>query len=133
VVLPEGLHDLLATLEPIYTGFDSIADLVTVVRSTPEGRALRLAGNPARLRAYRAATAEAVKALPEADRDLATAVIQLLHTTVWPEMHDHWGFDGRQMARATGWAIRALLADLKARGVRPLDEPLDPEIARQLG
>jgi hypothetical protein len=53
---------------------------------------------------------------------LAIAMLQVLHTTPWLEMRDHWGLTGQQIARATGWAIRALLADLAARGSLPLDQ-----------
>lgn len=125
VALPQTTEDILGTLEPIYTGFDKIAPLVTMLRSTPQGRALRRSQNKPRVAAYTAALAEAVKDLPEEDRKLATAMIQVLHTTPWLEMRDHWGLDGRQIARATGWAIRTLLADLKTRGARPLDD--DPK------
>jgi hypothetical protein len=48
--------------------------------------------------------------------------LQVLHTTPWLEMRDHWGLDGQQVARAAGWAIRTLVADLKARGSLPLDQ-----------
>ena len=65
---------------------------------------------------------DAVKDLPEEDRTLATAMLQALHTTPWLEMREHWGLDGEQIARASGWAIRTLLADLKARGGKPLGE-----------
>ncbi|HEX4023462.1 MAG TPA: helix-turn-helix domain-containing protein [Steroidobacteraceae bacterium] len=121
VVLPRSVDELLATLEPIYTGFDRIAPVATMIRSTPQGRALRLSQNRRRIERYTAALADAVKALPRQDRRLATAMIQVLHTTPWLEMRDHWGLDGRQIARVTGWAIRTLLADLKARGALPLD------------
>lgn len=127
VVLPSSMEELIATLEPIYTGFDKIAPIVIMTRSTPQGRALRLSQNGPRVKAYTQAAAEAVKDLPPRDRKLATAMIQLLHTTPWLEMHDTWGLDGHDIARAAGWAVRALLADLKARGGRPLDEPL-PQI-----
>jgi AcrR family transcriptional regulator len=124
VGLPASMEELLATLAPIYTGFDSIAPIATVVRSTPQGRALRLSSKARRVAAYRKAAAEAVKDLPEGDRLLATAMFQVLHTTPWLEMRDHWDLDGEQIARATHWAIRALLADLAARRGRPLDEDL---------
>src|SRR6185437_15725236 len=124
VVLPASMEELIATLEPIYTGFDKIAPIVIMTRSTPQGRALRLSQNGARVKAYTRAAAEAVKALPARDRRLATAMLQLLHTTPWLEMHDTWGLDGKDIARAAEWAVRALLADLKSRGSRPLDEPL---------
>lgn len=121
VAPPSSMEQLIATLEPIYTGFDKIAPITVMVRSTPQGRALRMSQNEARVEAYAQATAQAVKDLPPEDRKLATAMIQVLHTTPWLEMHDTWGLDGHQIARATRWAIRALLADLKARGARPLD------------
>jgi len=126
VVLPATLDELIATLEPIHTGFDRIAPIVIMTRSTPQGRALRLSQNGPRVKAYTQAAAEAVKALPPRDRKLATAMLQLLHTTPWLELHDTWGLDGKDIARAAEWAARALLADLKARGGRPLDEPLPP-------
>jgi len=73
------------------------------------------------VRRYTAALAGAVRELPPADRKLATAMLQVLNTTPWLEMRDHWGLDGKQIARATGWAVRTLLADLKRRGSLPLD------------
>jgi hypothetical protein len=75
---------------------------------------------------YTRALADAVENLPAEDRKLATAMIQVLHTTPWLEMRDHWGLDGGQIARATGWAVRTLLNDLKARGGLPLDRDLPP-------
>jgi AcrR family transcriptional regulator len=122
VNFPKSEADLLGTLRDIYTGFDTIAPLATLVRSTPQGRAVRASQNKRRVESYTAATAEAVKALPPEDRKLATAMMQVLHTTPWLEMRDHWALSGEEIARATGWAIRTLLADLKARGGKPLGE-----------
>src|SRR6185437_10939472 len=116
VGLPGSAEEILATLEPIFTGFDTIAPIAIMTRSTPQGRAMRLSQNKARIKSYTEALADAVKALPEGDRRLATAMIQVLHTTPWLEMHDHWGLKGKEIARAAGWAIRTLLNDLKARG-----------------
>jgi AcrR family transcriptional regulator len=127
VTYPESAEELLETLEPIYTGFDSIAPLITMLRTTPQGRQLRLAQKRQRAAAYTRALAEAVRDLPPEDRKLATAMIQVLHTTPWLEMRDHWGLDGRQIARATGWAARTLLKDLKARGGLPLGEDMPEE------
>jgi AcrR family transcriptional regulator len=129
VVVPDTEGALLDTLHDIYTGFDKIAPLVTLVRSTPQGRAIRLAGNGRRVEGYTAAASDAVKALPPEDQKLATAMLQVLHTTPWLEMRDHWGLSGEQIARTTGWAIRTLLADLQARGDRPLDD--DASIRRR--
>jgi predicted kinase len=125
VILPSSMDELLATLEPIYTGFDAIAPVAAMVRATPQGRQLRLSSNAARTQAYATATADVVRQLPKSDQKLATAMIQVLHTTPWLEMRDHWGLNGSQIARAAEWTIRALLADLSARGARPLDQPLE--------
>jgi AcrR family transcriptional regulator len=125
VAAPTSVEDILTSLEAVYTGFDKIAPIVIMIRSTPQGRALRKSQNAERLASYTGSLAEAVKALPPADRKLATAMIAVLHTTPWLEMRDHWGLDGRQIARATGWAIRTLLADLERRGCRPLDEDVE--------
>ncbi len=128
VAYPNSAEELLETLEPIYSGFDAIAPIATMLRTTPQGRQLRLAQNAGRVRRYTAALAETVRNLPPADRKLATAMLQVLHTTPWLEMRDHWGLDGRQIARATGWAVRTLLGDLERRGSLPLDREV-PEPA----
>jgi AcrR family transcriptional regulator len=130
VTYPQSAAELLDTLEPIYTGFDSIAPLITMLRTTPQGRQLRLAQKRQRAASYTHALAQPVENLPPEDRKLATAMLQVLHTTPWLEMRDHWGLDGRQIARATGWAVRALLKDLEARGSLPLDQDL-PERAER--
>lgn len=122
VTYPKSAEELLDTLEPIYTGFDAIAPIATMLRSTPQGRQLRLAENVRRRSSYTRALADAVKDLPNNDKQLATAMLQVLHTTPWLEMRDHWGLTGQQIARATGWAVRTLLKDLRDRGSRPLDE-----------
>lgn len=121
VAFPKNEADLVDT-HSIYTGLDRIAPIATLVRSTPHGRAMRLAQKSERQVAYTAAAADAVKALPKADRRLATAMLQVLHTTPWLEMRDHWDLTGEQIGRVTGWAIRTLLADLRSRKGAPLDK-----------
>jgi AcrR family transcriptional regulator len=121
VMFPKEEKDLLDT-RAIYEGFDRIAPIATLVRSTPEGRAMRLSQKAERQAHYLEVTADAVKDLPASDRLLATAMLQVLHTTPWLEMRDHWDLNGEQIGRVTAWAIRTLLADLRARGGKPLDE-----------
>jgi AcrR family transcriptional regulator len=121
VEFPKDEQALLET-HPIYTGFDRIAPIATLVRSTPQGRAMRMSQKDERQESYGAATADAVRNLPKEDRILATAMLQVLHTTPWLEMRDHWDLSGEQIARATNWAIRTLLADLRSRGDTPLDQ-----------
>jgi hypothetical protein len=123
VTLPQGEKDLTEALHAIHTGFDKIAPIVTLMRSTPQGRATRLAGNDARMAAYTSACADLVRDLSEADQRLAVATLQMLHTSPWLEMRDHWGLSGEEIATAIGWAMRALIEDLRRRHGRPLDEP----------
>ncbi|CAN5644801.1 hypothetical protein BH10PSE14_BH10PSE14_00770 [soil metagenome] len=120
VRFPHSEEDLLATLHPIHEGLDAIAPIATLVRSTPIGRQVRLADKQRRQEAYTAAAADAVHALPERDRRLATAMLQFLHTSAWLEMRDQWDFTGSDSADASEWAIRTLLADLRRRGSMPL-------------
>jgi hypothetical protein len=121
--------DLTDALSDIYQGFDKIADLAKLIATTPQGRAIRLSEKARRVQSYTTVTADAVKDLPPEDAKLATALLQSLHTTLWLELRDQWELDGRQMARACRWAITTLLADLRARGARPLDEPVNAKIA----
>lgn len=121
VAFPQTEADLTDALHDIYTGLDRIAPITTLVRSTPQGRAMRMADSGRRVDAYTQVAADLVKDLPPEDQRLATAVLQVLHTTPWLEMRDQWGLDGEQIAKATGWAMRTLIADLRARQGRPLD------------
>jgi len=121
--LPTDEPGLLALLAPSFAAFDRDADLVTVAQSTPQGRSLRMSVRDRRAAALRQATASATQGLSEEDARLATAAIQLLQGgQAWIEYRQQWGLTGEQMARASHWAIRTLLADLHARRGRPLDE-----------
>jgi AcrR family transcriptional regulator len=122
VTFPGSEAEMLETLPAIYRGFDEIAPLATLLRTTPQGRAVRLSEAQRRRESYRRATADAVKELPAEDQVLATAMLQVLHTTPWLEMRDQWKLNGDQIAQACGWAMRVLLKDLRARGDKPLDE-----------
>lgn len=114
MAFPETEAELLGTLHEIHTGFDKVAPIATLVRSTPQGRAIRLSQIGWRKQSYTAAAADAVKDLSEEDQLLATAMLQVLHTAQWLEMRDHWGLTGAQIAKTSAWAIRTLLADLRA-------------------
>lgn len=126
VAYPKSAQDLLSTLEPIHMGFDAIAPIAVMLRSTPQGRALRLAQKDQRVSSYTKALRNCVKELPPGDRKLATAMLQVLHTTPWLELRDQWDLDGKQIARVTGWAIRTLLKDLDQRRDAPLDQDPSP-------
>jgi AcrR family transcriptional regulator len=121
--LPQDEAQLVDMLGPLYARFDAAADLVTVAQSTPQGRAMRMSVRDRRAAAFRKAAAGATRDLAAEDAALATAVLQLLcGGQAWLEMRQQWDLSGEQSARACGWAIRTLLADLHARAGRPLDQ-----------
>lgn len=122
VRFPDSEAELTSSMLSIFQSFDRIAGLATIVRATPQGRAVRLAQKERRRAAYVSATADAVKELPPEDRLLATATLQVLHTTPWLEMRDQWDMNGAQMATACRWAVETLLKDLRARGGKPLSD-----------
>jgi AcrR family transcriptional regulator len=132
VHLPRSEADLLNNSE-MYAAFDRIAPIITVVGSTPQGRAMRLASKKRRVQSFTAVMADAVKDLPREDQKLATAVVQALSAVPWLEMRDQWGLDGAQIARATRWAIFTLLADLRARKGAPLDVTPSAKAGRARG
>jgi hypothetical protein len=106
-----------------YANFEKQADLITVVQSTPQGRALRMSVKDRRAAMFRDATAAATEGLSEREAIMATAAIQLLHGgQAWIEMQQQWGLSSQEAAEACAWAIRTLLADLHARKGLALSE-----------
>jgi hypothetical protein len=122
IKFPKREKDLKDSLVDIYQGFDNIAGLATLIATTPQGRAIRLSEKKRRVQSYTDALADTVHKLPAEDAKLATAMLQALHTTLWLELRDQWELDGTQMAKVCRWAITTLLADLRERDGRPLNE-----------
>jgi AcrR family transcriptional regulator len=121
--LPRDEAALVDDLPSLYANFDQAADLITISRTTPQGRAMRLSVRDHRSAAFRQAAADATHGLSPDEAEMATAVLQLLHGgQAWIEMREQWGLDGNRIAVACGWAIRTLLADLHARKGRPLGD-----------
>lgn len=121
--VPDTLDDLLGGLEARFAKFDRNAAAMTVALASADGRAMRNQMKAERETAYRGMFGHAVEALAEPDRTWAIAAIQLMSSGfVWREMRDQWDMDAHGMATAANWAIDVLLADLRRRGGRPLDQ-----------
>ena len=76
-------------------------------------------GRQARLDVWRELLEEVTDHLDAEEALLAKAVIvYLTGGLAWLTMADESGLDGAQAGRATGWAIRTLVADLRARNDR---------------
>ncbi len=102
---------MTAMVRQVFPGFDAVAPVVAELLASPEGRRARLA----RLDDRRTAARAVVRAgRPDLDRATAhrlAAVVQVLGTAaVWQALHDFWGMDGDEAARAVTAAIDALLA-----------------------
>ena len=116
--------DLTEVLPGGYARFEENVEIIRVIQTTPQGRAMRMSVKDKRTAGFRRATAAATAGLSEREAIMATAAIQLLHGgQAWIEMRDQWGLSSQDAAQACIWAIRTLLADLHARKGRPLSEP----------
>ncbi|MEO1964773.1 hypothetical protein [Hyphomonas sp.] len=124
-VMPDNLDTLLDYgLRDHFRTFDANADATMMTMSSVEGRTMRNERKAERVDAYTDMFSDAVKDLAPADATEAIAIMQLVCSGfAWREMRDQWDLDADRMARAAVWALNAMLADLKARGETPLDQP----------
>lgn len=125
--LPEDEGSLTATLATFFTKMDENPLAVTVAMTTPRGRELRSTVRELRAAAWQRAAGACVEKLPQDERELPLAVLQLLRSGfAWLEMRDQWGFDAARTTAAVTWATQALLADLRERGGRSLAQESEP-------
>ena len=114
--MPASAAALLAQHAGLFTGFDRIAPQITASITTAQGREMRASLNERRRRAFRAIVQEVAPPLTPEARTRAAAVLQLLHSAhAWMSMREQWGFDGREAAAATRWAIDTLLDQLRKK------------------
>lgn len=121
--LPTDVESVVATAGEWFEMAEANRKALTIGMTTPQGRGLRAQFRAERAAAWRTALAPLVEGLPEGERDLPLAVLQLLRSGfAWLEMHDQWNLGPDEMAKAVRWASRLLIADLEARGGRGLEE-----------
>jgi AcrR family transcriptional regulator len=114
--MPASVTQLLGQHGALLEGFDRIAPEIIASLCTPQGREMRAALNDRRRRAFRAIAQEAGPGLGADARTRAAAILQLLHSAhAWMSLREQWGFDGRQAAAATRWAIEILLDHLRKK------------------
>ena len=76
-------------------------------------------GRQQRLRIWRTLLDEVTSHLDPEEARLAQAVVVYLTGGLpWLTMADESGLDGAEAGRATAWAIRTLIADLRARNTK---------------
>ena len=109
---PEGVAERVSSAGRL---LEENVELVRALARSSTDESLR----GARLRwraAVEDAVTEAVDGLPEGERRSAVAMIQLLASSVsWLALREDGRLDCEEASTALGWAIRTLVADIRAR------------------
>lgn len=128
VGMPESPADLQVKIAPLIASFDANPAQILARVTTPQGRAARASLDPERREAFLDVVAQSAPELPEGERAKAAAVLQLLYSAyAWLSLREQWSLSGGPAAEALGWAVEALLADLRSRGGAPIaPDPFAP-------
>jgi AcrR family transcriptional regulator len=112
---PDELADAAEWLFPL---FDKHEVLILAQHETPPGRAVRARGRSRRAEGYRDALQDATSHLTKTEARAALAIVgRLLSSATWKEFRAEHGMSGRESGKAVSWALRTLLADLRASNV----------------
>lgn len=119
---PADIESLLAAPEEVFPAFDEREALIRSQWVTVHGRTVREAGRKHRLVAYQKAMAEVTPNLPadEARRYLAL-IAYLFSSRTWQTLKDEWGMSGEESGKATSWALRVLVEDVRRRNKEALE------------
>lgn len=120
--------DIAAMQEQLMADFDTHRALVRAIVVARVGQPSDWTGRGQRLEIWRYLLQEVTEYLGPEDALFGQAVISYLTGGLaWLTMADESGLDGAQAGRAAAWAIRTLIADLRARNeaARRTDTP-DP-------
>jgi AcrR family transcriptional regulator len=113
---PQSLDDVADSFERACAEFDAHPGLVRAMALSQLGKEARSARRHERLKALRRALEKEVGALPEAELRQAEAVLAYLHNMLaYTTLREEQGLSGDEIGDALGWAIRALVADLRRR------------------
>jgi AcrR family transcriptional regulator len=113
---PQSLDDVADSFERACAEFDAHPGLVRAMALSQLGKEARSARRHERLKALRRALEEEVGALPEEELRQAEAVLAYLHNMLaYTTLREEQGLSGDEIGDALGWAIRALVADLRRR------------------
>lgn len=108
--------DLAAIQEQVMAEFDTHRALMRAIVVARVGQPSDWTGRAQRLEAWRYLLQEVTDHLSTEDALFGQAVIgYLTGGLAWLTMADESGLDGAQAGRAAAWAIRTLVADLRAR------------------
>ncbi len=119
---PADIESLLAAPEEVFPAFDEREALIRSQWVTVHGRTVREAGRRHRLAAYQKAMAEVMADLPAAEARRYLALIAYLFSSrTWQTLKDEWGMSGAESGKATSWALRVLVEDVRRRNKEALE------------
>lgn len=121
--LPTSPEEVVAHIPALFAAFDRDEPLVRAMLHHPCGRVVRLAHAEARRDKFARALHEITDTLPDdATRQFLAAVTALCSASGWESMKDNWGLSGPATAKATQWAVQALIDAARNLPPRPRDE-----------
>ncbi|WP_448140641.1 TetR/AcrR family transcriptional regulator [Sphingopyxis fribergensis] len=124
---PDTLDGIVDRLDALFASFDQTPAHIQATLTTPQGRTLRAARDADRRAAFLQAVEEA-PGLSGEEKIAAASVLQLLYSAyAWLSMREQWGMTGEQSAKASAWAARTLIAELK----NPSRAPLSARLSRK--
>jgi AcrR family transcriptional regulator len=113
---PQSLDDVADSFVAACAEFDHRPGLVRAMALSELGREARSSRRSERLQAIRDALKEEVGELSERDLRHAEAVLAYLHNMLaYTALREEQDLSGEEIGAALGWAIRALVADLRRR------------------
>ena len=113
---PSTADEIAGVYERLMADFDSTRDLIRAIVIARVGQDPAWTGRQERLDTLSALLDDVTDRLEPEEAELGKAVIvYLAGGLAWLTMADESGLDGAQAGRAAGWAIRTLIADLRAR------------------
>lgn len=119
VALPSTADEIADVIERGMADFDDDRALNRAIVIARVGQETNWTGRQQRVELGRRLLEEVTDNLDPEEARLAKAVIiYLAGGLAWLSMADESGLDGAQAGRAAGWAIRTLIADLRARNDR---------------
>lgn len=116
---PRDLDEVADLYEAGCRDFDERPGLVRAMAVSQLGRRVRGYRRRERLEAIRRALRDELDALDERELRRAEAVLAYLHNILaYTTLRQESGLSGDEIGEAVGWAIRTLVADLRARNKR---------------
>ncbi len=113
---PQSLDEVADTFEEGCRQFDRHPGLVRALALSQLGREVRGYRRSERLEALRKALRNEVDGLSERELRQAEAVLAYLHNMLaYTTLREEQGLSGEEIGEALGWAIRALVDDLRRR------------------